>query len=140
MRIRARKSRRQSGRITLNLASMIDVTFLLLIYFIQTMIIAPEEDSVSPALRVHDRESAGERSDFQPQIIEVVRVDGQTVFRLGSQMFNTQRALTDALQPLPKDAGVFVRVTDDVRVDHAMAALQAAHDAGFEKVTYDPPK
>ncbi len=119
---------------------MIDVTFLLLIYFIQTMIIAPQEDSVSPALRVHDQDAAGERSDFQPQVIEVVRLDGQAVFRLGSQTFSTQRDLTDALRPLPKDAGVFVRVKDDVRVDHAMAALQAAHDAGFEKVTYDPPK
>lgn len=140
MRIRARQHRRRQERITLNLASMIDVTFLLLMYFLQTMIIAPQEDALNPALSVRQQDAAGDRSDFQPQVVAVVRSGNGATYRLGSRLIDSQAALTDALRPLHKESGIFIRVDNDVLVDHAMAALQAAHDAGFEKVTYDPPE
>ena len=66
MRIRARPSRRRAERITLNLASMIDVTFLLLIYFMVTMVLQDQEDHLSPTLQtqlaVLDKED-GERPE-----------------------------------------------------------------------------
>ncbi len=40
------------------------------------------------------------------------------------------------LSELPKEAGVFLRVNDDAPVWAAAAALQACHDAGYEKLTY----
>ena len=48
-----KKSRRLSHT-ALNLASMIDVTFLLLIYFIVTTVFTFPEDKLSPALKIED--------------------------------------------------------------------------------------
>lgn len=117
---------------------MIDVTFLLLIYFLQTMIVAPDEDQLTPAIQTQDKESTGELQDFQPQIIEVRTISGDFTYRLGSQLFFDAQSLESALRPLPKDTGVFIRVHGDVPAGFAVSALQASHDAGFEKVTYVP--
>ncbi len=137
MRIRVPQSRRRLDRISLNLASMIDVTFLLLVYFIVTMVLLPPEDRLSPMLQTQ-AEAAGPTSDLQPQVIEVRRIDERPAYRLGTRVFSRKRDLAAALQPLPKSAGVFVHVFEHVPVEFAVAAMQAAHDAGFEQVTYVP--
>ena len=46
--------------------------------------------------------------------------------------------LAKALANLPKTAGVFIRVSNQVPVGFAVAAIQAARDAGFDQVTYVP--
>ena len=46
--------------------------------------------------------------------------------------------LLEALEPLPKEAGVFIKVHEGVPVGFAVAALQVARDAGFDQVTYVP--
>jgi len=138
MRIRTQQTRRQSGRITLNLASMIDVTFLLLIYFMVTMVMTPPEDRLSPALQTNREAQAGPNSDFQPQIVDVRVVDGEPAYQLGSRVFRDRQTLLAALRELPKTIGIFIQVHDDVSVGFAAAAIQVAHDAGFEKVTYLP--
>ena len=139
MRIRYRPGRR-SERITLNLASMIDVTFLLLVYFMIATVIAQQEDKLSPTLQTEQEDSAGQASDFTPQVIEVVVLDGQPAYRLGTRVMRERRALYDAIEKLPKDQGVFVKVADNVSVGFAVAAVQACRDAGFEQVTYVPEK
>ena len=60
MRIHARKNSRRADRLTLNLASMIDCTFLLLAYFIVTTIVVSPEDRLSPNLQSERDESAAE--------------------------------------------------------------------------------
>jgi len=138
MRSLARSSRRRTERLTLNLASMIDVTFLLLIYFLVAMVLVANEDHLSPTLQTQREAGAGVESDFQPQIVEVMRLDGSPVYRLGTRVFRDRAALAEALGPLPKSVGVFINVFDGVPVGHAVAAIQVARDAGFEQVTYVP--
>jgi biopolymer transport protein ExbD len=136
MRIRAPQSRRQQQRITLNLASMIDVTFLLLIYFMVTMVLISPEDRLSPTLQTIREETPGAVGDFQPQVIEVVLVQGAPAYRLGGRTYADREGLLPALRTLPKGPGVFVKVFDQIPVGFAIAALQIARDAGFEQVTY----
>ena len=135
--MRPKRSRRRST-ITLNLASMIDVTFLLLLYFLVTTVLARPEDRLSPSLQTKSESSAGPTSDFQPQIVDVLRIDGQPVFRLGNRVFTDKASLAAALKPLPKSAGLFVHVFDDATVGAVAAAFQAGKDVGFEQVTYVP--
>ncbi len=135
--MRPKRSRRRST-ITLNLASMIDVTFLLLLYFLVTTVLARPEDRLSPSLQTKSESSAGPTSDFQPQIVDVLRIDGQPVFRLGVRVFRDKASLAAALRPLPKSAGLFVHVFDDASVGAVAAAFQAGKDVGFEQVTYVP--
>jgi biopolymer transport protein ExbD len=138
MRIRIRPSSRRTDRITLNLASMIDVTFLMLIYFMVTMVLERQEDHLSPTLQTEHESAAGAASDFEPQQIEVLVLDGAPAYRLGSRVMRLRGDLEDALAPLPKSVGVFVKVSGGVSVDFAVAAIQASRDAGFDQVTYVP--
>jgi biopolymer transport protein ExbD len=138
MRIRARPSRRRLDRITLNLASMIDVTFLLLIYFMVTMVLTAQEDHLSPTLQTQRDAASAEMSDFQPQIIDVLVLDGAPAYRLGPRVIRERGGLAQALDGLPTSVGVFINVYDGVPVGFAVAAIQVARDAGFEQVTYVP--
>jgi len=140
MRIRVRPSRRRAERITLNLASMIDVVFLLLAYFMMTMEIREQEDRLTPTLQTQKDSASGATTDFQPQIVEVLVLDGAPAYRIGSRTFTDPAALRAALEPLPRSVGVFVKVFDGVPVGFAVSAIQACRDTGFEQVTYVPAK
>ena len=119
---------------------MIDVTFLLLIYFMVTTVLAKQEDRLSPTLQTESESASGEQSDFQPQIIMVMNIDGTPGYQLGPSVYREKKALSEALAGLPKTAGVFVHVHNQVPVGFAVAAIQAARDAGFDQVTYVPAK
>ena len=121
----------------LQIASMIDVVFLLLIYFMLTTTLEPPESELTPALSA-DR--PGQPTSLQPQTIEHERAGDVDAFRLGERVLSDQASLAAVLAELPKDAGVIVRAPDSVRVQWAAAAVQAARDAGFDKVTYVPSR
>jgi biopolymer transport protein ExbD len=117
---------------------MIDVTFLLLAYFLLTTIVSQREDRLSPNLAI-DRSSAGSRSqDLEPQVLEVSLRDGAVAWSIGSRVFTERADLLQALEELPKEPGLFVRVLDGPTVAAAAAAIQCGRDAGFKEVTYVP--
>ncbi len=117
---------------------MIDVTFLLLIYFLITTVLAEPEDRLTPDLKVQTGEAAGSEADFEPQVVEVLVHDGAPAYRLGPSVFRTRGELRERLEQLPRGAGVFVQVGGGVPVGFAVAAIQIARDLGFEQVTYVP--
>ena len=133
-----RRSRRRAERLSINLTSMIDVTFLLLVYFLVSPVLARPEDLLTSSIQTRDADAAGAEIDFQPQIIEVIRLDGAPMYRLAGRTFVDAGSLVDVLSDLPRDIGIFVRVHRDVPVGFALAAVQSTRDAGFEQVTYVP--
>lgn len=137
MRIRVKSSRRRMDRVTLNMASMIDATFLLLAYFLFTTAMSKPEDRLSPTIQTQSRD-ASQASDFQPQRVEATVIDGTPVYTLASRVLRDRHELAAALEPLPKSAGVFIHVHGNVDVGFAVAAIQVARDAGFDQVTYVP--
>ncbi len=138
MRFQKRRSRVRVDRLTMNLASMIDVTFLLLVYFIVSTVMARPEDQLTSAIQTRDAESAGAEIDYQPQVVEVVAIDGVPFYVIGNRRLGDLAGLRRVLEDLPTELGVFIRVSADLPVDFALAAVQAARDAGFEQVTYVP--
>ncbi|MHC4414545.1 MAG: ExbD/TolR family protein [Planctomycetota bacterium] len=138
MRLSRRPSRRRIEGIALNLVSMIDVTFLMLIYFMATMVLAKPEDRLSPSLQTQSQSAAGPTADFQPQLVDVLLIDGAPAYRLGEKVLRQKVDLLTALERLYKPAGLFVRAADDAQVGFVAGAIQAARDAGFEQVTYVP--
>lgn len=128
---------RARRRITLPMSSMIDVVFLLLAYFVVTSMVMDREDRLSPTLQVEDGATAVP-DDFEPQIVEVLAGETGPVWLLGARRFTDRVALTDALSKLPKEPGLFVRVSDGPDVGAAAAAIQCGRDAGFKEVTYVP--
>ncbi len=116
---------------------MIDVTFLLLIYFLVTTVLTPPEDELNPALQV--QEGAGESTDeLEPQIVEVIKRGNDEIYIIGSQAIASRVALSEVLSKLPHEPGLIVKVNGTTSVAFALAAIQEARNAGFEKVTYVP--
>ena len=121
----------------LPMTSMIDVVFLLLVFFLVTSNFAAPENRVDTALRSEGRSSEAEQ--LQPQIIEVRLNDaGTPIFALGENAVGTQAALTELLSRLPKEGGVIVRGSDTVPVHAITNAMHAALAAGFDRRTYAP--
>lgn len=139
MRIAVSPIRRKYDRIVVNLASMIDVSFLLLFYFMVGTMLEDRETRLSTALQTQSS-SASAAADFQPQFVEVRAVDSAPAYVLGTHICRTRAELAAVLAPLPKDPGVFVKVFDGTDVGFAVAAIQVARDAGFQQVTYVPAK
>jgi biopolymer transport protein ExbD len=137
VKIHARPSRRRAERITLNLASMIDVTFLLLIYFMLTTVLVRPEDRLTSAIQT-ESEGAMAASDLEPQIIDVLMHDGSPVYQYGERLLQDRAALTAAMSQMVISEGIIIRVSDAVPVGFAVAAMQVANDTGFEQVTYVP--
>ena len=135
--IRFRPKRRGEGFASdLPMTSMIDVVFLLLIFFMITATFVRERELRSTLEA--DREGAGQASDLTPQVVEVELRGGEASYRIGARVMRTQAELTEILGALPKEGGVFVRVHGSAPWGAAAAALQAAQDAGFMKRTYVP--
>ena len=116
---------------------MIDVTFLLLIYFIVTSVLTPPEEELIPALQVEEGTIATE-TELEPQIVRVTTNAGQQQYEIGGQLLSSRTDLATVLMRLPQEPGLIVRVDGTVTVGFALAAIQEARDAGFEKVTYVP--
>ena len=138
MRLTSR-SGKHSGNLELNMTPMIDVVFLLLIFFMTTASFVETERELNPAIKVQ-RVSARSSGDLQPTVIDVVRGgSGRFVYRLGSREIETQQELTLVLRQFDnKTQGAFVRVSDDAIFDLPAAAIQAAKDAGYPFVSYVP--
>ncbi len=129
--------RHRGGRLrALPMTSMIDVVFLLLIFFLVTSSFAPEEGRIDSTLQAEG--SGASASDLQPQVVHVERLGAAVVFRVGQRTTTSVQELTAILRQLPREAGVAVRVAGEVPVAAAARAMQAAYDAGFEKRSYVP--
>lgn len=133
-----RQDDERSGFLRLPLTSMIDVFFLLLVYFVVQARFTANESQL--ASQIHQqREGAAAQSDLQPQIIEVrLSAEGRVEFNLGERTFGSRGSLTAALLRLPPDAPVFVRAHPDVPWSGPVAAQQACKDAGIRNVSYVP--
>ena len=138
MRIGASKNRLGRRRLILNMASMIDCTFLLLAYFLLTMVVLDPEDQLSSNLKMDQTSASGAASDFQPQIVDVRMVESTPSYLLGDRVFTDRDSLTQALGLLETDSDLFIRVHSGPTVGFAAAAMQAGQDAGFSTVTYVP--
>ncbi len=121
----------------LQLTSLVDVIFLLLIFFLLTTSYTPPEARLNPALQA-ERVTGGRSADLEPQVVTIEPAGDRVAFRIGERMLRTQAELAELLADLPKESGVFVRPMPGVQARHIAAGLQAAYDAGFTRVTYVP--
>lgn len=130
----ARSRSRRLG--ALPLISLIDVVFLLLVYFLVTSDFSSEEHRLPSAVQT---QGGGVRSaELQPQVIEIgVDAEGPH-FSIGQVRVRDKASLVAVLDRLPREPGVAVRASPRSPVSAVALALQAASDAGFEKRSYVP--
>ncbi len=131
-------NRRHGSKIDLQMTSMIDCVFLLLIFFMVTSNFNRTERELDTGLATETRtvKAAG---DLAPIIVEVIRGDGGFVFKVGGRQIASREELTVVLRKIEnKLDGAFVRATDEAPFLLASGAIQACKDAGFLKTTYAP--
>lgn len=138
MRIRRTKNNHADPLPRLPLTAFIDVVLFLLLYFLIAGSLAEQESELASGLKADSKASGS--ADLAPQIVTVGASNGKTVFQLGTRSIPDRAALVGILRQLPKDRGVFVKVSSAAPVSGAAAALQACREAGFTKVNYVPTK
>jgi biopolymer transport protein ExbD len=148
-------ARRHVSQLDMQMTSMIDVVFLLLIFFMVTSSFQKTERELDPAVKV-ERKSSTAVADLAPTIIEVVAgSEGSFVYKVGGREIGAVDAaaeegarhaqiaaatgeLTQLLTQLEnKEDGAFIRSADEAPFQMAAAAIQAAKDARFVSATYE---
>lgn len=116
------------------MTSMIDATFLLLSYFLFTTSVGGQESHLMAEVA---RSRAGHHgSALSPQTVDVTSDASGPIFRIGSRALRTRDELAAVLRQLPHEVGLVIRVHAGPPVASVAAAMQAAGDAGFVKVSY----
>lgn len=123
----------------LSTASMIDVVFLLLIFFLVTTTFLPPERQLDPAILV-ERQARGATSvNIEPLSIEIVRHEGIAVYRAGATIGQELSAIQPIIDQYPdKSSGAWIRLADDVPFGMAAVAVNACKEAGFQPVSLVP--
>lgn len=134
MKIGGRSRKQAHGPISLSMTSMIDATFLLLSYFIFTAAVGENEAHlVAQAAAAQYGKHA---SALTPQNVDVQSDASGAIYRIGAREVRTKAELTAVLRELSQELGVAIRVHPGPDVAAVAAAMQAAHDAGYRKVSY----
>lgn len=120
------------------MTSLIDVVFLLLIFFITTSAFVRTERNLNSGIRV-DRTASGSQVEFEPAVISIVSNQGRFVYRLGQREFENVQQLEEVLRMFPnKVDGAFLKVGPDAPFAMPAAAIQACKNANFPTVSYLP--
>jgi len=118
---------------------MIDVVFLLLIFFMVTSAFQKAERELDPGIKVNKPSSTQASSRVEPAIVDLVRGERGYVYKLGGREFKSPNELAGVLRKLEnKGDGAFVRTEDGAPFDMAATAIQTCKDAGFVRVNYVP--
>lgn len=137
MNLRPPSSRARRAAVRLELTSMIDVIFLLLVYFILSTTYQAPESQLTPALRTRS-DATGRSAELTPQILDVGIIAGSPGFSIGSRLARTREELRAILRGLSHEEGIIVRGSPAASVGLVAAAIQACRDENFAKVTYVP--
>lgn len=131
-------NRRHGSKIDLQMTSMIDCVFLLLIFFMVTSSFNKAERELDPAIKVQ-RAAGAAASDLAPAMVDVVRGERGFVYKLGGREMTSASELTRVLRQLNNKAdGAIVRVEDEAPFEMAASAIQSCKSAGFALVSYVP--
>jgi biopolymer transport protein ExbD len=131
---------RQKANLELSMTSMIDVVFLLLIFFLVTTTFVKAERQLRPAIQVQEETQESSQQGFlEPAVVHVKRLGGRNFFKLGGREMTTYEELLEVLLVFEnKEDGSFIVVDDQASFDMTAAAIQACREAGFTSVSYVP--
>ena len=128
-------------KLELSMTSMIDVVFLLLIFFLVTTTFVRPEHQMQSAIKVDNQSAASNNVDLELAIIEIIPSGTSFVYKLGAVSSSDISEISTVLKTFTnKDDGAFVRVHDDAPFDMAAIAINACKTDGFYVVSYIPLK
>jgi len=128
----------------MDLTPMVDVTFLLLIFFMITAAFALQKSLEVPPVN-DDESSAVQTVDDLEQDAIVVRVDGDNIFWIGAPAWQEEQRAPSVQEMLVKlreargkdksgPAKMLVQANGDARHEFVVAALDAGTGVGMEEI------
>lgn len=130
---------RRETKLELSMTSMIDVVFLLLIFFLVTTTFVRPEKRLLSAIQDREQSARETNSELEPAVVDVVRIEGRVVFRIGAVTTTDLSKIQPVLESFDnKDEGAYVRVADNVPFDFAARAIGCCKSSGFVNVSYIP--
>lgn len=127
----------RGNRFELAMTSMIDVIFLLLIFFMLNVRFRLAERNLESNLQTRSTQAAP--SHLEPVVVEIARApNGSYVYKIGAREIPTPAELTQVLQALGPSDQAFIKVREDAPFALVAAGIQACHDAGFLSIAYVP--
>ena len=139
MKLTSHQHASENTDLELSMTSMIDVVFLLLIFFLVTTTFIKPERQVATGIKVEPTDSGKRQSDLEPAVIDVVDIGDHAAFRLGAVTTTDLEELRKILQEFEnKSDGAFVRVGPNVAFESAAQAIGVCKSAGFSTVSYIP--
>jgi biopolymer transport protein ExbD len=134
------------GEVEMDMTPMVDVTFLLLIFFTVTAAFALQKSLEVPPVDDEQSTQAQTVEELEKDSI-VVRVDGDNVFWIGSPMWGEEQrapSMTDMRAKVrearkgeegsPGPAKMLVQANGDATHEHVVAALDAGSAVGMEDI------
>ncbi len=138
MRLNSRNRQRRSS-LELSMTSMIDVVFLLLIFFLVTTTFVRPERQIVSSIQSNQRRAASKPSALEPAIVDVQKLGADVVYKIGAVTTDDLREVKKVLQAFENKAdGAYVRVADDVPFESAAKAIGACRASGFPAVAWLP--
>lgn len=139
MKLSNQKYSNARKEIQISTTSMIDVVFLLLIFFLVTTTFIKPERQLASNILVEESDAGLQSSDFDSATVEIFSLGEQVMYKLGATQSNDLAKISKILNGLNnKSAGGFVRVNAGVPFDHAAKVIGAFKANGFENVSYLP--
>lgn len=134
MKLSSRK--RAEEKIELSTTGMIDIVFLLLVFFLVTSSFVPPEKELRPAIKTEQKSDAASSSDLERAVVEIVPEGATFLYKIGSTRTRDINDVIETLQAFPnKLDGAFVKADDDAPFDMTAQAVAAAKKSGFIIVT-----
>ncbi len=125
--------------IELSMTAMIDVVFLLLIFFLVTSTFVQPEQQVAADIQTERTAGNQASTDWQPALIEIIGSGEQTIFQLGAIRTNRLTDLKVPLQQFPnKSEGAMVQVGNGASFEQVAQVIGMCKSAGFVSVAYLP--
>lgn len=137
---RTKRTRLDPTHLRLPLIALIDVVLFLLFYFIIAGNIDDQENELAATLALVGNAPPPPDADTtnRPHILAVTGDVLGPAYRIAGEEYRGRDELLGTMRAMPKDVGVVIRSSPTVPFEMVAAAMQIAHDAGFEKITYLP--
>lgn len=121
------------------MTSMIDVVFLLLIFFLVTTTFIEPEKQLLSNIAVEQTNSGLQMNDLEPAIVDIYSVGNTILFQMGAVKTSDPERLVKIAASFPnKTEGGFVRVNKNVPFETVAQVIGLLKSNGFENVSYLP--
>lgn len=116
---------------------MIDVVFLLLVFFLTTTTFVQPKQDLNTAIASRPAAASNSESVIEPAIISLTRTGDQTSYRFGAVNTSDPERIAEMLKSYSnKSQGAFVEVGGGVSFGEAANMISMCRAAGFSPVTW----